>query len=268
MKHIHTDMPEAVYFAHTAVSNSMLADIYPPARFHALYIAEDRPPPKKRAGQLEGSLAHTATLEPDQFDRRYVVGPTVNRNTKIWREFVADNDGRIAIQQAQKDTAFAQAAAVRAIPDIAEVMRAGYPEVSIFWQDDGIKCRGRVDWVNDNTFEDGAILLDLKTYSSADPDEFILQCARKSYERQAAFYSDGYEAASGEDILAFVFVSVTGEYPFIASAVMLDEDSIEQGRRDYKNRLALYAECKRDNNWPGYESEIYVRRLPEWKLSI
>lgn len=265
---IRTDLTIEQYHALADVSKSQLDTLdLSPAIFYARHRDPKRPAPAAKSGQLEGNLAHCAVLEPEEFERRYVVGPDLNRNTKAWKEFVAENADRIAIQSDQYETSIRQAVSVRALPEIGEALQNGKPEVSAFWTDEetGVLSRCRPDWVND-CGDAGVILLDLKTYSIASPHEFRKQVARKRYDVQAAFYSDGYAAASARPVLGFVFVAVETEYPFAANAFMLDEESLESGRQKYRKNLRTYAECERTNTWPGYSTGIDVIRLPSWAL--
>lgn len=266
---IRTDLSIEDYHAdETAISKSQLDTLdLSPAIFYARHRAVGRPAPTAKQGQLEGSLAHCAILEPDTFFNRYAIGPTANRNTKIWKEFVETHTGITAIQGDQFDAAFAQSKSVRALPEIGEALANGQPEVSAFWTDEetGVECRCRPDWVND-CGDAGVILIDVKTYSIASPNEFRRQVARKFYDKQAAFYSDGYEAASGRRVLGFIFAAVEDSYPWAANAFMLDEDSLESGRQKYRKNLRTYAECVRTNKWPGYSTGIDVIRLPSWAL--
>jgi exodeoxyribonuclease VIII len=265
---IRTDLIIEQYHALDPVSKSQLDTLdLSPAIFFARHRAAGRPAPTAKAGQLEGQLAHCSVLEPDEFHKRYAIGPTVNRNTKVWKEFVEENAGAVAIQHDQYEAATRQAVSVRALPEIGEALQNGKAEVSAFWTDEqtGVACRCRPDWVND-CGDAGVILLDLKTYSSANPHEFRKQVARKRYDVQAAFYSDGYAAASGRPVLGFVFVAVETEYPFAANAFMLDEESLEAGRAKYRKNLRTYAECERTSTWPGYSTGIDIIRLPQWAL--
>lgn len=265
---IRYDLSIDAYHALPPVSKSQLDDLaLSPFHFYSRHRNPLRPPRVEKAGQLEGHLAHCAILEPDEFGNRYVLGPTVNRNTKIWKDFVEANPDRIAIQKDQCDTAWRQSDAVRALPEIREALSRGRAEVSAFWTDPatGVACRCRPDFVSD-VAESAVILLDVKTFSDASPREFARQCARKSYAKQAAFYTDGFSLAADVDVLAFVFVAVETEWPFAANAMMLDDKSFEAGRRHYQRNLRTYAECLRTDIWPGYSSDITLIRLPQWAM--
>src|SRR5271154_2360038 len=198
------DLPIDIYHAdRNSISKSGLDLIdKSPAIFHA-WQSPDAPKRTAKAGQLEGTLAHCAILEPEEFDKRYVVGPAVNRNTKIWKEFVEANE-LFAIQPDQYEVAMRQAESVRALPEIREALAKGHAEVSAYWTDPmtGVKCRCRPDFVSD-----GRRLLDVKTFSSASADEFRRQVARKRYHVQDAFYSAGYAAAASIEVREFIFLA-------------------------------------------------------------
>lgn len=239
-----------------------------PAIFHARVLDPNRPPRGAKAGQLEGNLAHCAVLEPEEFEKRYIVGKALNRNTKEWKEFVAAHPDKVAIQPDQHEAAIRQAVSMRALPEVGAAFDEGKPEVSAFWRDaeTGVNCRCRPDWVHP-VGEESVILLDVKTYSVASANEFNKQVARKRYDVQAAFYSDGYAAASGLKVLGFVFVAVETEWPHAANAFMLDAQGIAAGREKYMRNLRTYAECLRTGNFPGYSTGIQVISLPAWALA-
>ena len=255
------------YHAGEGVSNSGLALIAKsPAHYFARKLDPHRPPETAKAGQLEGTLAHCATLEPGEFDARHVVGPPGRRGTKVWDAFEASlTAGQIGINGNQREAAFAQAASLRALPDVAVLLAHGRPEVSAYWIDEktGELCRCRPDWVHPIN-DDSVILLDVKTYSDASPREFSRQVARKGYHLQDAFYSDGYAIASGKKVLAFVFAAVETSYPYAACACMLDDQGRDVGRAEYRRLLDRYADCKRTNSWPGYSQAVELISLPAW----
>jgi len=256
------------YHRDPAISNSGLRDFArSPFHYHALHLNPDRPPEPDRAGQLEGNLAHCVTLEPAHFAQRYAVGPVDDKRLAAWKAWENSvKDGRECIKPLQYEVAQAQALSVRSLPEVAKLLSVGNAEVSAFWIDPatGVRCRCRPDWVYPTSA--GVILLDVKTYSTAEPDEFARQVARKAYHRQDAWYSDGYAIAAGVPVLGFVFVAVEMTWPFAACAVMLDDEGIEVGRIENRKLLGRFAECQRTDTWPGYSDGIEMISLPRWAV--
>jgi len=277
-------LSNAEYHSTFALSNTGLSYLArSPEIFYARVLDPNRPPDKERPGQLEGTLAHCAVLEPGEFAKRYATVPAnaprrptdAQWNAKKpsedsiaamdwWRQWMADNTGREVITAAQYETAMRQAESVRRLPEIAELLSAGEPEVSAFWRDTatGVLCKCRPDWTHHAG--GGVILGDVKTCADASPREFARQIARKGYHRQDAHYSGGYAIASELPVLAFVFIAVESEYPFAASAVILDSAAKDQGARDCARLTELYATCMERQEWPGYSSAIEMVSLPRY----
>ena len=253
----------------TAISKSGLDLLnLSPFIYYSRSLDPLRWPEPSRAGQLEGNLAHCAILEPNEFGKRYVIGPTVNRNTKVWHEFVDSNKDRIAIQNDQYEVAMRQADSVRKLADIREYLSKGKSEVSARWVDmeTGVRCRCRPDHVSPvGTRTD--VLLDVKTYSNAGPEEFARQIARKAYHVQDAFYSDGYTVASGRDVVQFIFIAVETEWPFAACSYRLNAESREEGFNEYRRLLDIYESCLRSNKWPGYAEQTREIELPPYAFA-
>lgn len=282
--HYGLDIDE--YHAGPGISNSGLADIdRSPWHYYALNLDPNRPPRREKAGQLEGNLAHTAILEPDEFDKRYAVVPpdaprrpsVTQRNAKKpsaetvkaidwWDEWHERTAGATTITEQQRDTAMRQRDSVWALPDVAAALSKGQREVSAYWTDPetSVLCRCRPDFVHEAPA--GVVLLDVKTCSDASPADFARHIARKGYHRQGSFYPDGYEIASEQSVLAFIFVAVECEWPYAASAVMLDDESQAAGRILYRRNLNTYAACLNSGHWPGYSESIELVSLPRYAM--
>lgn len=269
---IYHDMDNDLYHSQKhAVSNSGLGNIIKsPYHYWAKHLNPERPPEPSKAGQLEGTLAHCAILEPDEFNKRYRIGPDVSKATKVWKEAdaLATLEGFELIKPAQYETAMRQAEQVMLIPEVAEHLSHGMPEVSAFCVDEetGIMCRVRPDWVSE-LGGNSVTLLDVKTYSDASPAEFARQVARKGYHRQDAMYSDIYGVAAGVEVEDFLFLAVESTYPYAASVCRLDVDSANAGFIEYRDALYKYAECAKADYWPGYGDEITEIRMPNWALA-
>lgn len=279
------DLSIDAYHGGPGISKSGLDDIdRSPATYFARHLDPKRPPARDRSGQLEGTLAHCAVLEPQEFDRRYVSVPAdaPRRPTEAqwnakkpsvdsmlamdwWDAFKKRTGGATVITHEQRETAMSQAVSMRRIPDFAEALAGdSVAERSAYAVDEatGVLMRCRPDLAY--RVDRGVVLFDVKTFASAAPNEFERQVARKRYYVQAAYYTDVYARASGLDVLGFVFIAVETEYPFLSHALMLDEDSIESGRRAYRRNLETFAECQARDVWPGYGDGISLITLPRW----
>ena len=141
---------------------------------------------------LRGTLAHCAVLEPEAMAQRYVVLPedAPRKPTRAqweakkpsaeslaamdwWRQFKDESAGRDLVSFADYALCQAQLAAIAAQPELAELLRAGRGEVSIFWIDEatGIYCKARPDWLppaNGRSIRP----LDLKTCADESPNGF------------------------------------------------------------------------------------------------
>lgn len=278
----------AVYHAMPGISKTGLDCIErSPAHYYAWHLDPHRPEPKARAGQLEGNLAHCAILEPMEFSKRYVVVPPdaprrpsdAQWNAKKpspdsvaamewWTAFGAEHHGKTVITAAQYECAMRQAESARQLHEVVEVLDRAQTEVSAVWIDpiSGELCRCRPDCVAEFGGR-RVVLLDVKTCGDASASEFRRHVARKRYHVQDAFYSDGYAMAAGMEVMGFVFIAIESEWPYQAAALMLDDDSREQGRTEYRRNLNTYAECRRTGVWPGYGHEVQIIELPSWAFS-
>ena len=236
-----------------------------PAHFFGIQLDADRPPPGEPTPSMaNGTLVHCALFEPDTVADRYVVRPDgmvfTTKDGKAWR----DAQSKLIVDSVQMRAAKVQAANARALPEIAELLAEGEGEVSAFWIDEatGELCKCRPDWVT--PAGDGAILLDGKTCVDASPEGFGRAIWNFAYHLQAAWYSDGYALASGLKVHGFVFVAVENAWPHMAAAYMLGDEVLEAARRENRQLLNLYAQCKRTNIWPGYAPGINLVELPRW----
>jgi hypothetical protein len=163
-------------------------------------------------------------------------------------------------------SAHAQAAALRALPDVAALLADGYPEASAFWIDEktGELCKCRPDFVS--PAGDGVILTDGKTCRDASPKGFQRAAVNLSYDLAAAWYTDGFEKATGLRVYGYVFACVESDWPHAAAAYMLSDVWLQRAREKNRELLDAYAACKAANKWPGYSSGINLLEAPAWAL--
>lgn len=235
-----------------------------PRHFRAMQLPS-RPAEKPSDAMRAGTLAHCAILEPDQLAARYAVKPPGHDGrTVAGKAWNAEHAHLDVVSADELQAAERQSAAIRALPEVGALLAVGQAEVSAFWidEDTGIPCKCRPDWVS--PAGDGVILVDVKTCQDASPIGFPKAVARFGYHLQAAWYCDGWTAATGQRVLGFVFAAVEADYPHAAAAYMLDDDAIERGRAECRRLLALYRQCLAADEWPGYPETIQPIGLPAW----
>jgi len=258
------------YHATKALSASGLRELVrSPRHYFAANLDPQRPADEPTAAMQAGTLLHCLALEPEEFERRYVVRPEgVDLRTKAgkaWAEAVPA--GAVVIKAEDERTARLQVAALHASPELAKLLADGVSESSAFWtaaDDEGndVPCKCRPDRVS--PAGDGVILTDLKTCPDASPAGFARSVWTHRYDLQAAWYSDGYEAATGQKVHGFVFGAVESAWPHLAGAYLLPDEVLDRARTECRRLLNLYALCTRTDNWPGYPSGIQLINLPAW----
>lgn len=258
---IRHDLTNAEYHSSPAISKSGLDLIRKaPALFRWRQKNRQLPTPALRWG----TLIHLAVLEPWLLDQDIMVAPKIDRRTSAgkaeWEAFLIASENKELVTAEEMAELMATRDAVHAHPAAAKAL-AGTPtiEQSIFWDHEGIACRCRPDAVTAS-----GVIVDLKTTRDASPDGFAKSIAQYRYHVQAAYYSDGYEAAFGRQPKGFVFIAVETEPPFLVAVYVASEAMIMRGRADYLADLETFRQCRDADEWPGYATAPITIDLPKW----
>lgn len=173
--------------------------------------------------------------------------------------------GKLPLLAAQWDEVQAMCAAVReqlavhhADPRLFE---DGAPEQTLVWEEDGVVCRARLDWLRD----DHRTVDDLKTTSrSANPDAYSRALYGVGGDVQAAFYVRGVKALTGTEP-AFRWAVVETTPPYALSVVAPSPGMLEIGNAKVEYALALWARCLESGEWPGYPVDVCYAELPPYE---
>ena len=254
-----------------------------PLHYWSKYLDPDRViEPPTPAMQL-GTAIHSAVLEPDLFASDYVVVPegAPRRPTKAqltakkpsddsiaaiewWREFDSRYGNKTILTADDYTTCTSIQTNVLAHPAARTLIKDGEAELSVLWRDaeTGVLCKCRPDWMNYKA----NVMVDVKSTEDASPEGFQKSIAKYGYHVQAAWYLDGFKAATGTAPKAFVFAAFEKKRPYATAFYYADEAMIELGRILYRERLNAYAECLKRNSWPGYPQQLQPIGLPAWVL--
>jgi hypothetical protein len=141
----------------------------------------------------------------------------------------------------------------------------GKAEQSMYWQDDetGVAMRGRIDWWRQPVGGLPHTLIDVKTTKNANPFAFGKTAADFGYHRQQFTYRWAARVLFGIEV-AFIFVLVETEPPYLVSTPELGDEDEAIGGREMRRAIDIYRECVESNTWPGYPQEIVQVSLPRW----
>lgn len=125
-------------------------------------------------------------------------------------------------------------------------------------------CRCRFD----NLSEDRAMITELKTIESADPDTIEKQIHGFGYNTAAAAYIEAAETIlpdmAGRVGFRFIFCESTA--PFIVTPVELTGENLLVGRMRWAKAKGIWHECLNSDQWPGYTDSVLRIGPPTWAL--
>lgn len=152
----------------------------------------------------------------------------------------------VAVTAAERDQVLGMVAALRNNPEVAAILDAGTPEVSVFWQEQGAWCRGRFDLLGD-------VGDDYKTADDASAAGFEHAMAKYGYHQQADFYLRGLRAIghpAGDQPMRFICQEKT--YPYLVQVHTCDELAMEIAAALNDRAIGIFAEALASGEWAGY----------------
>jgi hypothetical protein len=260
----------ATYHASMGANGSVFLQDTPKEMKH-----EAQAPPEINYAFALGDALHIATLEPERFDKEkgeeefFQYSQTTTLDTKANASaFAADPSRPIVtsdlISKARKmrDAIMANHLARQILSPPAEKELSGYA-----WDEDAHCIRKvRIDFRPTK----GNYLVDLKTCDSVNEMKFWSSVKKYKYGAKCAYYMDT-DALISNTIPRelFFLIAVTGpkaqnagvyDAPYMARvfeiASPVDELSlIAEGRAFYMNRLAMFANAARQNDFEGYDHQ-------------
>ena len=252
-------MTEQEYRAAEGVNKSTLWNLRrSPA--HYKYFLENQK--EDTAAYRFGRAVHAAILTPAAYKRNFVVIPEgIDRRTKAGKEeyqaFIDASAGKEILTAEDAQTIKAIVSAFKKNREAAALLKGTKRERPIFWTDDnGIKCKCRVDAIKDG------IMIDLKTAADASTEIFSREALRYGYDVQAAHYIDGYQHTKSAIRPEWYFIVIEKSEPYAVNILRADIGFIDHGiviRQQLMEELII---CQEQNNFPGYgTNDLY---LPGW----
>jgi exodeoxyribonuclease VIII len=267
---IHEGVPFDRYQQWGAVTGGFLWTLKEQSPAHA--VAERDAEREPTPAMIFGAAFHTAMLEPDDLERRYVAKPEgmsfATKEGKLWRlqqtkEIITAKEWDAL--RGMQDSLFAH-------PFAGAIMREqGMKEVSVLWEDqtgygksrglDPVRCQGRPDFLPDGR------LIDLKTALDARPHAFARQADSMGYWMKMAWYQEGLELAGAKRPQEVMLIAIEKEPPYAVNVFLLPTETLNCGKAYKEAALFTYRTCLLDGVWPAYEETIHPITLPPWRIT-
>lgn len=251
-----TGMPNDAYHSGPGISKSGL-DLIARSPAHYAYRTASEP----TRAMVIGSATHAAILEPEEFDKQYMLLRDVtDRRSSVYKQaaeqFGADN----VLTGTEADSVIGMRESVRLNSSAVELLDAsGHVEIAAFATDPvtGVLVKCKFDKLLSDLRS-----VDLKT--TQDLRDFAKSVANYRYHVQQAYYSDVFAWATGLQLESFDFLAVEKDAPNASRIFRLDTPSVDYGRKLYRQALDLYAECLHRNDWPMPDGGLEYITLPNW----
>lgn len=135
----------------------------------------------------------------------------------------------------------------------------GQPEQTLIWDDNGVLCRCRIDWLHN----DHATVDDVKT--SGVPLEGWVR--RTMWDigaaTQAVFYARGVRAVFGvEPTFRFIHIETTS--PHLVSVISLAPAALALAEEQVEWGMAKWRDCLARDEWPGHPDRVAYAEPPGW----
>ena len=252
---VHTDMTDAEYFAHPALSHSDCKLIDPPAFYRWVKdnkVRENKP--EYDFGHVVHELVLGSGAGIDVIDAD-------NWRTKAAQEARAESyaNDRAPMLTHEYEAAKRCADAVSTHPVAAKLLDlADYREVALIWDDGDVQRKAKADLIS------GRFGVDLKTTQRASTEAFGRSAGKFGYATQEAWYLDAMTACLVIDDPEFLFIVVEVDPPNFVNVIQLDPYAVELAAERNRQRIELFRQCRDSGEWPAYGTGINQAQLPRW----
>lgn len=257
---IHYSMTDAEYNALDAERWTHISAISVSLRH---YLWKKRNGISDTVSMREGRAVHCSVLEPEKYQRDYVVYPA-RRAGKDWVEFQADNEGKCFLNESESTSARLMANSLldyKMNARATELLAApGRRELVVEWPNSfsHMPCKARIDLLTDDGDK-----VEVKTAKEVTPEGFGIQCHRLGYLGQDAFYREGL-AANGIAVRNSYFVIVESKAPFDVAVYRIGPDERAAGERLVGTLTRKLGMARQSHEWPGVCPTEMALRLPHW----
>lgn len=235
----------------------------------AHYQAATRRFLKPSSAMIIGTATHCKVLEGNEkFEADFVKKPSnikyTNKEGRQWKDeqkgkTVLSNDG----YHREWDSVIGMSQSLSKLdwfnPSQSDYRK--YNEVSIYWVENDIHCKARLDRVI--VTDDEVHVIDLKTTDSVSTDKFQSKLVDLGYDFQAGWYTHAAAIAFGKPA-TFTFVAVERQEPWSVKVFDVPDEMLHEARKKNEKALRILKSCKKANSWPKQEITRQTLQYPRW----
>ena len=240
---------EAYYSDFDFVTNSQLGLIKKGPAVYEHYKENPDLRPETKALEF-GRAFHMCMLEVDKFKERVICEPEgINKRTKAGREEIAmfkmQNQDNIILEPKAYYSLIGMRNRLFSSHECMDYLSNGKSEQVQVWKDKehGVLCKCKADYWR----EKDKTIVDIKTTQDSSFYAFKGSAYKYGYDRQAAFYGDGFNAER------FVFIVIEKVAPYNIGIYECSAEFIEEGREKYGKLLSDYKQYFVDKIKDPYE---------------
>lgn len=269
------DITNAMYHGSRALVSKSALDVFARSPAHYLHYLQtgfndDDPREKEPEALLVGSAYHALVLEPEVFERSYVLLPDFgdmrsSKNRDLRDNWLSERRGFKGLTEPQWTMIHEMRESLLRHKRLRRILETGRPEVTIAVQcpHTGLVRKVRFDWLS----EIEGIGLDLKSARDGRPNFWKREAANRRYEVQDGYYVDTAQKV-GLDIDTLAFGVTEKIPPYVTELYTLGPTSRIAGEQRFFAELEGIAHCCETGEFPGYSNgEVTEIDLPGWAVA-
>ena len=216
-----------------------------------------------------GDATHAAVLEPERFEKEYVVMPadcrpgsgTGMRARKELFMATVERKGQTVIKEDQFQNLREMKEVVYSDDNCTRILCDGEAELSGFYIEPefNVLCKFRADWLNRRLQMD----IDIKTTNNIQHYIFRNHAYEFGYDLQSFMTLRGLAILTGvEHKFRFIVIASKGYHGL--KLYDADDDLLRSGEERYFKGLEIYQQCVSSGDWPRYDSTPQPLGVPEF----
>lgn len=256
---IYTNIPEDIYHALPLPSAHKLFTMrkYSPFHYWDKYVNPNRPVEKFESTSLTmGKAFHALVLEPLRAAGAIARAPECDMRTKIGKETMAEFkktlvSDAIVLQPDDHERLMGMVSSFFKSEENRknyQDVKGGLNEVTLIWDESGVKMRGRVDRITDG------VLHDLKTANDLNRFAFGESANRYGYAWQLMIYQRAWFNLTG-DVLSPLITAVESDRPFGTKRFSISDTTLQKEAEIFEKIITCFKYCHANDHWFSYSDE-------------